>query len=273
MKQRRVLYYTISAIVYLGVIIGGYSLYNVLKPNNEKVEEDHSEHTTNPLTEKDDHSNHAASPESEVTTTVNYENNILTIMLKDKNQKAPTLELNHEKRMHLIVVSSDLMEYYHVHPTDKGAGVFEQNLSLKDNSYKAFVDIKPKGLNYEVKPNEIHVGEKHSAHGENQLVVDKEFTKTVNNKQVELKIDSLVSKQPTTLSFDIKNGTPEPYLGALGHVVILDKAAENFIHVHPASDKETIFKTQFETPGIYKIWAEFKFENEVHVYPYIVEVK
>src|SRR5690625_6712189 len=72
-------------------------------------------------------------------------------------------------------------------------------------------------------------------------------------------------KKPIELKFKIKNAIPDPYLGALGHVVIIDEQAEKFIHVHPISNNETIFETQFEKAGIYKLWAEFKFgRSEEH---------
>lgn len=70
-----------------------------------------------------------------------------------------------------------------------------------------------------------------------------------------------------------KDATPEPYLGALGDVVITDELGEKFIHVHPMSEKETAFMTQFDERGIYKMWTEFKLDGEVIVYPFVIEVK
>ena len=74
------------------------------------------------------------------------------------------------------------------------------------------------------------------------------------------------------LKFKIKNAIPDPYLGALGHVVIIDEQAEKFIHVHPISNNETIFETQFEKAGIYKLWAEFKFGQDIIAFPYVFSV-
>lgn len=74
------------------------------------------------------------------------------------------------------------------------------------------------------------------------------------------------------LNFNIKNAIAEPYLGALGHVVIIDEKVEKFIHVHPISDESTLFQTQFDKPGLYKLWAEFKFDEAVTVYPFVIKV-
>ncbi|WP_028777034.1 hypothetical protein [Shimazuella kribbensis] len=204
---------------------------------------------------------------------VDYQNEIITIDLKDNENNPPELEINHEKRLHLIVVSADLKEYYHLHPIDKGNGIFEQAFKLKDNAYKVFVDIQPKNIAYHNKAIELEVGQSHSVHHIHPLEVDTTFVKSIDNKTVELTIDSLGVHQNTTFRFDSKNGKPDPYLGALGHVVILDESAETFIHVHPKSENETVFETHFMKPGIYKLWGEFKFGEQVHAYPFVIEVK
>jgi hypothetical protein len=220
-----------------------------------------------------EHAGHLSDTESEVVVKVGYNNNVLRVELKDKENNAPELEVSHEKVMHLIVVSADLKEYQHLHPTNKGNGVFEQEVNLKDNSYKVFVDINPKGLSYIVTPAELHVGEEHASFIENDLKVDTEYEKTINDHTVELSFGTLKANKPATLTFDTKGQQPEPYLGALGHVVILDKDGEKFIHVHPASVDKTVFETQFNKPGVYKLWAEFKFGEQVNAYPFVVEVK
>lgn len=302
MKQKPILVWFISAILYLGVVIGGHSVYASMNPDNHQQDEtsqysgssqDHSsssddksdseqhqahvEEKENDEMENNGHetenSTHGTTTESEVNVKVDYQENVITVDLKDKEEKEPQLEVNHEKVMHLIVVSADLKDYYHLHPTDKGNGVFEQEYNLEDNSYKVFVDIKPKDLEYHVNPIELNVGEAHTAHGDNQLKVDTEFEKTINDKTVELNIDSLEINKPTTLTFKSKDGKPNPYLGALGHVVILDEEGEKFIHVHPASEDATVFETQFDKPGIYKLWGEFKFGEQVNAYSFVIEVK
>lgn len=295
MKQKTILYWTLSAVLYLGVVIGGYSIYtstSTVSDNHEmgeEVSDDHSEANQEHSGETDqntahendeinghrhetDHSANGTGTVNEVNVNVGYRENKITIDLKDNDNKAPQLEVSHEKVMHLIVVSADLKDYYHLHPTEQGDGVFEQEIDLKDSSYKVFVDISPKDLAYQVSPVELHVGEGHAAHRDNQLQVDTVLEKTINDKTVELKIDSLVANHPTTLTFVSKDGKPDPYLGALGHVVILNENGEQFIHVHPVSDDATIFNTKFNQPGIYKLWAEFKFGEQVNTYPFVIKV-
>ncbi|UQX52905.1 hypothetical protein M5V91_18470 [Cytobacillus pseudoceanisediminis] len=220
-----------------------------------------------------DHGDHSTNTISEVTPKVSYANGEITIELKDKNNHVPELEVSHEKYMHFIVVGSDLQEYHHLHPEKMGDGIYKQKVSLEGNSYKAFVDIKPKGLQYSVMPIEFHAGEAHHEHGNNDLAADTDFTKTINGKTVELTAESFEISKEVTLNFDLKDAKPEPHLGALGHVVVLDEDGEKYIHVHPVADDKTVFDTKFDKPGIYKVWAEFKFEGQVNVYPFVIEVK
>ncbi|WHZ00032.1 hypothetical protein [Peribacillus simplex] len=292
MKQKNMLTWAISAIVYLGLVIGGYSIYASLNSNNdhldahaaktngneEKESINEQAHKDNHISQRSDgkdsgHSDHVAHSESEVVTNVKYEEGIIIIDAKDKDQNPPNLQISHEKIMHLIIVSADLEDYYHLHPEEKGNGVYTLKFDLPENSYKAYVDIKPKNLAYQVSPIELHVGKGHGEHEGNPLKVDKNLTKTINKKTVELNTTKLGINKDVTLSFDTKGITPDPYLGALGHVVILDDKGEKFVHVHPTSEEKTLFETKFDKPGIYKVWGEFKFDGKVNSYPFVIEVK
>lgn len=274
--KKSIMIWAVSAIVYLGVVIAGYNVYASMNPKMDEqgahVASSQEEENMDNHSSRNEHEDHGANTTSEVTSKVSYTNGEIIIELKDKNNHIPELEVSHEKLMHLIVVSSDLKEYYHLHPEEKN-GVYSQKFILSDNSYKVFIDIKPKGLNYSVEPIELHVGETQHEHDDNDLIVDTEFTKTINDQTVELTTRSFEVNKEITLNFDVKGVKPEPYLGALGHVVILDEDGEKFIHVHPVSDDKTAFETQFDKPGIYKLWAEFKFGEQVHAYPFVIEVK
>lgn len=216
------------------------------------------------------HSNHVV---NEVTPVVSYQQGELVIELKDKNGEVPALNVSHEKIMHLIVMSSDLNDYYHLHPEVKDKGKHVQQIDLPEGKYKVFVDIDPEGLDYAAEPILLTVGHPKEESLKNKLVADTNFTKTVNGRTVELITDTIEVNKEVTFNFDIKDAIPEPYLGALGHVVITDEQGELFIHVHPMSEMETVFMTMFDERGLYKMWAEFKLDGEVIVYPFVIEVQ
>ena len=55
-------------------------------------------------------------------------------------------DVNHEKLMHLIVVSEDMSEFSHIHPEYAGKGKFEVETSfVKSGAYKLFADFIPTG--------------------------------------------------------------------------------------------------------------------------------
>ncbi len=211
--------------------------------------------------------------ESEIQVNILYQNMVVKLYLEDDKGNVPELELNHDKLLHLIIVSEDLNEYFHLHPIQKNDRAYESDIVLTGHSYKAFIDIKPKRGNYTVKGTALTTDNNIDRHNMSaSLNVDEQKTKEVKGVIVEFQHDTFETGKELKINFNIKNAIAEPYLGALGHVVIIDEQIENFIHVHPVSDKSTLFQTQFDKPGLYKLWAEFKCEGEVKVFPYVIKV-
>ncbi|EKN63779.1 hypothetical protein BABA_24235 [Neobacillus bataviensis LMG 21833] len=211
---------------------------------------------------------------SEVNAFVQNDNSSINIFLKDKaGNPIDELEVNHERKLHLIIVDEQLQKYYHVHPERTGEGEFTIENNLPDGFYKAFIDIKPKNFTYKVEPVPFIVGNPSDATHGHELNPDTNFSKTVDEESVTLKVSSFKAGEPVTLSFDLDQTNLTSYLGAMGHVVILDEYGKEFLHVHPSNDNEPIFETTFDKPGIYKIWAEFKQNGTVRAFPFVIEIK
>lgn len=270
-----------SAIFYLAVVIGGYYIYEAILA--EKT--DHSDRHNNSVeitgqessTEGDQDHSHGGNGthNNEVIVNVTAETDQLVLTLQDSKGMAVTdLEINHEKLVHLIVVDEHLEQYYHLHPEEIAPGKYMVPFEGANGSYKAFVDIKPTHLDYVVEPKPFIIGDGESKeHAHNTLTVDSNLIQNVDGHQVKLLPSKLDSNEDVTLTFEIENAQLEPYLGALGHVVILDEHAEQYLHVHPVNHNQPIFETQFTSPGVYKIWAEFKQNGKVSIFPFVVEVK
>lgn len=216
------------------------------------------------------HHHHHHSGESEVKAKVTYKDGKISIALEDNTGKAPELALAHEKEMHFIMVSNDLEHYYHLHPEKEQEGLYTINHPLNDGTYQAFVDITPKEKAYQAAPNTVQVGTNET--GKAALKPDDNWTKEVDGKTVTLENVKAEAGKAVPLDFNMHGETPEPHLGALGHVVIVDESAEQYIHVHPDSDDTTTFHAHFPKQGMYKIWAEFQFGDKVHTYSFIIEV-
>src|SRR5699024_11734864 len=93
------------------------------------------------------HSNHG---ENEVEPRVSYSKGELLIELKDKDGKASSLKTSHEIIMHLLIMSSVLNDYYHLHPEAEGEWKFVHKFDLSDCEYSVYVDICPEFFNSKV---------------------------------------------------------------------------------------------------------------------------
>jgi hypothetical protein len=270
-----------SALAYLVIVIAGYSLYtNFVAADEEKLPksehaEENSHGSEHAAKDMENHGDDHGPTESDVAVDLKYKDGNILISLQDKEgTPIKDLEVNHEKLIHLILVDEHLDQYFHLHPDQLGDGEFEVAKNLEEGNYKAFVDIKPNGLDYVVQPIAFSVGNSDSEHTHGDaLKPDSELKQTIDNKTTVLNMSSQEAGKTVTLSFDLDETDLEPYLGAMGHVVILDEAAGEYLHVHPVDHENPIFETQFEEPGVYKIWAEFKQGGNVRAFPFVVEIK
>lgn len=207
----------------------------------------------------------------------------MTIQIQDKDGKSINdFDLNHEKKMHLIVVNKDLSSYKHIHPEYKGNGIFTVSTQFPaGGEYKFFADFVPSGKEKSVKSYSLTV------QGDSVPVVaiqpDSKLTKTVDGIEATLAIDHLMAGMELDLTYSFKDAATQapiknlqPYLGAVGHVVILDANADQYLHVHPTDEKSTgpeaKFMTTFPKSGIYKIWGEFQRDGKVVTIPFTVKV-
>lgn len=208
----------------------------------------------------------------------------LTIQINGHDGKPiQDFEINHEKKLHLIIVSQDLSYFHHIHPDFKGNGKFQITTQFpKGGKYKLIADFIPKGGTQTTQTTWVEVAG--TSAKPVALQPDQTMTNTIDGKEIKLSFDKdLKADQEVMLNFhikDVKTKQPvtdlQPYLGAVGHVVILSADAEDYLHVHPMDEKATgpdaQFHTTFPHGGIYKIWGEFQHQGKVFTVSYVVNV-
>jgi hypothetical protein len=209
----------------------------------------------------------------------------LTISI-EKNDGTPVeeFEINHEKKMHLIIVSKDLSFFNHIHPEYEGKGIFTITTQFPaGGEYKMFADYIPKGETGVIGETWVTVAGSQSQPQE--LDTDRVLSKVMDGKEVTLTFDGdLKAGKELMMTYHIKDAATkepitnlQPYLGAIGHVVILSSDAEEYLHVHPSDENTTgpdaKFQTEFPNPGVYKIWGEFQHEGKVLTVPFVVNVQ
>lgn len=219
------------------------------------------------------HHHHHQMKQSEVFTKVEYNKGEINITLVDNEGNVPDLEISHEKLLHLIIVSDDLQKYMHLHPYSKGDGVYVVKHELRTGSYKVFVDIVPVGKHYVVEPNSLVINDSDIKITKPILTLEEDLTKELQGKKVTLNQVIVNTLEDVDFIFNTHGEEIKPYLGALGHVVIVDENIEEFIHVHPQSNESTTFTGRFTKDGMYKLWVELNYPDVgVLAIPYVIQV-
>ncbi len=207
----------------------------------------------------------------------------LTIKITDRGgQPVQQFDVNHEKLMHLIIVNHDLSYFEHIHPDYLENGIFTVNTTFPaGGKYKLFADFVPQGASGATLSEWVTVAGEEQAH---TPIRPTTLVQQVDGKRVELSLSNKLSNEEAMLTFEFQDAATkqgidnlEPYLGAVGHVVILSADAEQYIHVHPVDEDGTGPKAEFATifpnSGIYKIWGQFQHKNEVFTTAFVVEIQ
>lgn len=155
------------------------------------------------------------------------------------------LPIVHEKPMHLLVTSSDLNEFYHIHPDPQADGTYRVTHTFPNaGKYKLYADFTPKDSAQVVEKIDLNVTG--TVRQDVKLVEDKLNVKTVESLRVTMKPDKpLRAGDELMINFavaDAKTGRPatdlQPYLGAMAHFVIISEDTTDFLHAHPMTKDE-----------------------------------
>jgi hypothetical protein len=180
-------------------------------------------------------------------------------------------EVEHEKRMHLIVARRDLTGFQHLHPTLDADGTWRTSLTVPEaGSYRVFADFKRDGRS-ETLASDLAVDGNVDWQA---LPAPATTARTGDGYEVRVAGDSGAGRE-STLGFTVqRDGRPvevEPYLGAGGHLVALREGDLAYLHVHPtghaddlAAGKPVEFATEFPTEGRYRLFLQFRHEGRVH---------
>ncbi len=163
----------------------------------------------------------------------------------DKGEIVRDLPVVHEKPMHLLVVSDDLAEYYHIHPEPQPDGSYKVPFTFTNGGdFKLYADFTPKDSPQVVEDFMLKVSGNERAKVE--LKTDEKFEKTVDGLKFLMKPDAdLVAGKELMLNFSVfdeKTNQPvtdlEKYLGEYAHFVIISQDLQKFVHAHPMSKEE-----------------------------------
>lgn len=189
-------------------------------------------------------------------------------------------ELTHEKLAHLIVVRRGLDEFAHLHPeVDFQGNLNVEHIFPSGGEYLLFLDYQPKGSASATATTTLHVaGDKPAAP---TLVPN--VPGQVQSDGLQAAVSLQKTADATIAAFDIKDdrgepvGDLQPYLGAMGHLVVISADGKQYVHAHPLTEKlgtaEVKFQVHFPGPGLYKMWGQFQRAGKVFTIPAVVQVE
>jgi hypothetical protein len=199
-----------------------------------------------------------------------------------------SFEIVHEKLLHLLIVRSDLGYFGHEHPEMGPDGVFRQRFTFPSGGdYHLFVDIAPRGAGSQVLMQKMRVGG--AAPPRFDLTRgDRSRVRKVESLQVELDTNgSLPMRKTTALTFRLKDAATgravtdlQPYLGAMGHLILIHQDGVTFVHSHPderlpgvGRDGNIPFLVRFPKPGLYRGWSQFQRNGSIHTSDFILDAQ
>jgi len=215
--------------------------------------------------------------------------------------------LLHEKYFHLFIISQDMKEFQHIHPRQEANGSFIIDTTLpRSGNYKVYSDfhphegvpqvlqssIKTAGYSNDLFASVAHISPDQSfvkvvegdrVTKENAANIGIDYAtvkrKDLNPLKVELKLEpaEIIAGKPVLLTYSLSDSkTGEqirdlmPYLGAMGHTLILSEDQTDYVHTHPEQEPfdpddpaslfggpQVKFEALFPRPGKYRIWTQF----------------
>jgi len=189
----------------------------------------------------------------------------------------------HDAKVHLIVVRQGLDQFAHLHPEVDAANgrLSVTHTFAAGGTYHLFADYQPRGGRPATATATVQVSG--DAPAAPPLAPDVPGTVRGDGLAAKVSIDGAQPGREATIRFELSDpaGRPvtdlEPYMGAMGHLVVISADATKYVHAHPADGKAAVggvvsFAAHFPHAGIYKGFGQFQQGRKVRVVPFVVRV-
>ncbi|MEU0220242.1 hypothetical protein ABZ281_36540 [Streptomyces sp. NPDC006265] len=207
----------------------------------------------------------------------------LRFTVRDTRGRAVTAyQRQHDKELHLIVASRDLVTYRHLHPTRAAGGTWSTPVDLpRAGGYRVFADFTPAGKDAE----NLTLGADLAASGpyEARPLPPASTTARVDGYDVKLSGAPHPGKASELKLRVSREGKPvtdlQPYLGAYGHLVALRSGDLAYLHVHPNGEPgdgatrpgpDISFTATAPSAGAYRLFLDFRHDGKVHTAAFTV---
>jgi hypothetical protein len=193
-------------------------------------------------------------------------------VLDEDGAPVTAYDVEHARRMHLILVRRDLTGFQHLHPRLDDAGVWTALTRFPESgAHRLFADF-------------AHEGERTTLAGDvtvegpattRALPAPSASATAPGGYEVRLAAADAPAGEHARLEFTVRRGgavvETQPYLAAAGHLVALREGDLAFLHVHP--DEESLaFDATFPTAGRYRLFLQFRHAGRVRTAAFTHEV-
>lgn len=191
----------------------------------------------------------------------------------------------HERLLHLFIIDRQLDFFRHVHPEQVSDGVFELRENIPPGQFMVIADFLPlSGRPQMLQHAIVTPGYRGTLFPEApNLTPDGSSEKEDHGVRVRLDATTLKAGKEATLKFtltDARSNTPvsdlEPFLGAPGHVLLVNANLTESNHVHPeepATHGPVItFQPMMPAAGVYKLWLQFQRRGAISTVPFVLSV-
>ncbi len=215
----------------------------------------------------------------------------------DNGEQIKDFSINQEKLMHLIIINDDLNFFDHVHPELSDGSFYIDYTFPNTGFYRLYTDFQPKDMTEQKFAFRVGVGK--TSVIDNDIETNFEIENVVDNVKAELVLPQKITASELSagqqiIGVKLTNSetnedirTIEPYLGAFGHLVMIQVDNYDYIHVHP---KQSYTPFEGETsgplvefsplglygdvrPGVYKLYGQFMIDEKLYTFDFFVKVE
>ncbi len=193
----------------------------------------------------------------------------------------------HERLVHFFVVSNDLVFFAHLHPVLQPDGSFVQPVVFpRDGVYRLIADFVPTGAAPQLLQHSVvTAGYRGSVRPAATLAADL-TPKVIEGVRISITTPEPVAGREQLVTFDLEDEathTPitnlEPFLGAVGHLLIVSSDLQSVAHSHPLVQMSTIvgprvvFQVLFPRAGDYRLWVQCQRNGRVLTAPFTIRAQ
>jgi DMSO/TMAO reductase YedYZ heme-binding membrane subunit len=199
----------------------------------------------------------------------------------------------YDKLLHLIIVDNQLHFFSHIHPELTADGFTIATSFPRDGTYHVYINFQPLGSTEQQFAFTLRVGQAGDTAADSGIDTQE---KIVDGYKVAIQLpkalsaaDMSVGKQ--TITFKVTDAASghditdlQPYLGAFGHLTMINTQTFDYLHVHPATlathaqSRPTVDFLPLGLygpikPGIYRLFVEFNPAGHLITVPFTILIK